>query len=62
LLWLAALVLIYWLASVWIKTSRGGMHDDPVVYAIKDFGSRWTILSVVLILLAAYFLDIDFAS
>jgi hypothetical protein len=41
-LWLVAILLLYWLARLWIKTSRGEMHDDPVVYAIKDRGSRVT--------------------
>ena len=36
LLWLLAFALVYWLGRLWIKTSRGQMHDDPVVYAIKD--------------------------
>lgn len=58
LLWLVAIPLIYWLARLWIKTARGEMHDDPVVYAIKDHGSRITVLSMVFGVLAAYFLKI----
>lgn len=56
LLWLVAVGLIYWLARLWVKTSRGEMHDDPVIYAIKDHGSRITVLSMVGIMLAAHFL------
>ena len=55
LLWLVAIGLIYWLGRLWIKTSRGEMHDDPVIYAIKDRGSRITVLVMVGILLAAHF-------
>lgn len=55
LLWLVAIGLIYWLARLWIKTSRGEMHDDPVIYAIKDRGSRITVLALVGIMLAAHF-------
>ena len=47
LLWCVAIGLIYWLARLWIKTSRGEMHDDPVVYAVKDRGSRLTVLGMV---------------
>lgn len=59
LLWLAAIGLIYWLARLWIKTSRGEMHDDPIVYAIKDFGSRITVLAMIIIMLAGHFLSVD---
>ncbi len=55
LLWLAAIGLIYWLARLWIKTSRGEMHDDPVIYAVKNHGSRITVLGIVLVMLAAHF-------
>ena len=46
LLWLAALALVYWLSRLWIKTSRGQMHDDPLVYALRDRGSRVTLIFV----------------
>jgi 4-hydroxybenzoate polyprenyltransferase/phosphoserine phosphatase len=35
-LWLAVPVLLLWLSQVWMLTSRGEMHDDPVVFAITD--------------------------
>ena len=59
LLWLVALGLIYWLARLWIKTSRGEMHDDPVIYAIKDRGSRATVAAMVCVMLAAHFLALN---
>lgn len=58
LLWLAALALIYWMTRLWVKTSRGEMHDDPVVYSVKDRGSRTTILAVVAITIAAHFIKL----
>jgi 4-hydroxybenzoate polyprenyltransferase/phosphoserine phosphatase len=58
LLWLAAFGMIYWLGRLWIKTSRGEMHDDPVVYAVRDSGSRATILAIVALALAARFLTL----
>jgi 4-hydroxybenzoate polyprenyltransferase len=57
-LWLVAIGLIYWLARLWIKTSRGEMHDDPVVYAIKDRGSRVTVFGMIIVVLMAYFLTL----
>lgn len=55
LLWLVALTLIYWLARLWVKTSRGEMLDDPVIYAIKDRGSRVSIVLMLVIMLVAHF-------
>lgn len=60
LLWLVALGLIYWLARLWIKTSRGEMHDDPVVYAIKDFGSRTTVFTLIVLVLIGHFATLRF--
>lgn len=56
-LWLMGVGLIYWLSRLWIKAGRGEMDDDPVVYAVKDRGSRTTILGMVMVMLLAYFLD-----
>lgn len=36
LLWLLCPLLLYWMNRVWLKTSRGRMHDDPVVFALTD--------------------------
>lgn len=58
MLWLVAMGLIYWLARLWVKTSRGEMYDDPVVFAIKDRGSRITVIVMVTVMLAAHFLTI----
>lgn len=54
-LWLVAIGLIYWLARLWIKTARGEMHDDPLVFAIRDFGSCITIMLMITATLAAHF-------
>lgn len=59
LLWLVAIGMIYWLARLWIKTSRGEMHDDPVIYAIKDQGSRITVLAMIVTMLVAHFLALS---
>lgn len=58
LLWLVAIGMVYWLGRLWLKTSRGEMHDDPIVYAIKDRGSRITVFAVVCAMCAARFLDL----
>lgn len=35
-LWLLVPILLLWISRVWLITSRGDMHEDPVVYAIVD--------------------------
>jgi len=36
LLWLICPILLYWLVRMVMKTHRGLMKDDPIVYAISD--------------------------
>ena len=36
ILWLVCPLLLYWIARLWFKTHRGEMHDDPVVFALRD--------------------------
>jgi 4-hydroxybenzoate polyprenyltransferase len=43
-LWLLCPVLLYWICRVWIRTFRGRMHDDPVVFALTDSVSRVLVL------------------
>lgn len=59
ILWLVAWGLIYWLARLWIKTSRGEMHDDPIIYALKDRGSRFTIIAMISLVVVARFINFD---
>lgn len=56
LLWLTAFGMIYWLARLWIKTQRGEMHDDPLVFALRDRGSRVAVAAMIAVVLAARYL------
>lgn len=38
-LWFAPPLMLYWTARLWMKTVRGEMHDDPVVFAARDWQS-----------------------
>lgn len=58
LLWGLAGLMIYWLGRLWIKTARGEMDDDPVLYALKDRGSRMAVGLMVLIAICAHFIDL----
>jgi len=57
-LWAVCVGLLYWVGRMWFKTGRGEMHDDPLVFAIKDRTSQITILLMVAASLFAYFVDI----
>lgn len=35
-LWIACVVLFYWLSRMEVLTERGFMHDDPIVFAARD--------------------------
>jgi 4-hydroxybenzoate polyprenyltransferase len=36
ILWTLCVVLLFWISRAWLKSSRGEMPDDPVVFAAKD--------------------------
>ncbi|WP_168207240.1 UbiA family prenyltransferase [Tardiphaga sp. vice278] len=35
-LWVAYFLLAYWMLRLWFMSFRGHMHDDPIVFAIKE--------------------------
>lgn len=49
--WGAVLVLLYWISWMWVQAHRGLMHDDPLVFAIKD---RNSVLAGCVFLLVVY--------
>jgi 4-hydroxybenzoate polyprenyltransferase/phosphoserine phosphatase len=53
ILWGTSGVLLYWLARVHMITHRGGMNDDPIVFAIKDKISWLCLLAIILFVVAA---------
>lgn len=46
-MWAACPLLLYWLSRVWLLAHRGQMHDDPIVFALRDRVSRWVGLGFV---------------
>jgi 4-hydroxybenzoate polyprenyltransferase len=52
-LWLLCPVLLYWISRMWLKTWRGEVHDDPIVYALKDPTSYCVVMIIGLLLLFA---------
>lgn len=35
-LWLSCPLILYWVSRIWVIGSRGQLHDDPIVFALKD--------------------------
>ena len=46
-LWGICLVLLYWFSRVLVVTNRGDMHDDPIVFALKDRVSHACLLLIL---------------
>lgn len=46
-MWAACPLLLYWLSRVWLLAHRGHMHDDPIVFALRDRVSRWVGIAFV---------------
>jgi 4-hydroxybenzoate polyprenyltransferase len=36
LIWCAVPVMLFWIHWMWMQAHRGNMHDDPLVFAVKD--------------------------
>lgn len=52
-LWGICLVLLYWISRMVMVTHRGRMHDDPIVYAVRDNVSRMCLLLVLMLVAGA---------
>jgi 4-hydroxybenzoate polyprenyltransferase len=52
-LWLLCPMVLYWISRIWLKTGRDEMHDDPLVFTMKDRGSLFVIAGMILVTLLA---------
>jgi 4-hydroxybenzoate polyprenyltransferase len=52
-LWLLCPLLLYWVSYVWLIAHRGGMHDDPLVFTVRNWVSRIVMILAAVILLLA---------
>ncbi|MEM8699241.1 MAG: UbiA family prenyltransferase, partial [Pseudomonadota bacterium] len=43
--WMACPILLYWLTRMVMVTHRGGMSDDPIVFALRDKTS-WAVIGL----------------
>lgn len=53
LIWTLCVLELYWVSRIWLTAQRGQMHDDPVVFALRDRASLVIgLLAVVTVALA----------
>jgi 4-hydroxybenzoate polyprenyltransferase len=52
LLWGVIPLLLFWQCRLWLSTARGYMHDDPIVYALRDRVS-WAVLALLIVVVVA---------
>jgi 4-hydroxybenzoate polyprenyltransferase len=52
-LWLICPLMLFWISRVWIATSRGEMHDDPVIFALRDRVSLLILVTLGVIVLVS---------
>lgn len=52
-IWLACPLLLFWISRAWIIAHRGQMHDDPIVFALKDRVSWLVGICLVVLFLMA---------
>jgi 4-hydroxybenzoate polyprenyltransferase len=52
-LWAAPLLIFLWVGRIWLVANRGEMHDDPVVFALRDPASHMLAVAMAGAFLAA---------
>lgn len=49
-IWGIVPVTLFWISSMWMQAHRGKMHDDPLIFAVKDKVSLLTGLAFAVVL------------
>jgi 4-hydroxybenzoate polyprenyltransferase/phosphoserine phosphatase len=52
LLWGIVPLILFWECRLWLSTARGHMHDDPIVYATRDWVS-WIVAACIFVVVTA---------
>ena len=52
-LWLGCPVIAAWLAHLWRRTVHGHVHDDPVIFALRDPLSYAALAALAVIMVVA---------
>jgi 4-hydroxybenzoate polyprenyltransferase len=54
MLWLVAPILLYWITRIWFIARRRQLHDDPIIFAIRDRRSHVCgLLAAVIVVVAS---------
>lgn len=53
ILWFAVPLLLYWISRVWFLAHRGALHEDPLLFALRDPASYATGALIVAVMIAA---------
>lgn len=52
-IWLICPLFLYWISRIWLFAHRGQMHEDPIVFAVKDRATYLIGLGVIGIIIIA---------
>lgn len=52
-IWMLIPILLFWISWIWLKSSRGEMHDDPIVFAVRDKASLLVGATMAIVLIYA---------
>jgi 4-hydroxybenzoate polyprenyltransferase len=55
LAWVAIPLMLYWTAWIWLNADRGLMHDDPIVFALREKTSLLIAALILVFLILAKF-------
>jgi len=53
ILWLICPLLMYWISRLWVIAARGDLHEDPIIFAVRDKLSRLVLGMLVGVVAAA---------
>jgi 4-hydroxybenzoate polyprenyltransferase len=56
IIWLACPLLLYWVSRIWLLARRGIVHDDPIVFALRDKVTYIVAMLGLVIFMAAKFI------
>ncbi len=52
-LWLVIPAMLYWLSRIWLIANRGQLHEDPVLFALRDKASYVVVIVCLISVLVA---------
>lgn len=52
-LWLLCPLMLYWVSRLWLRAHRGQVHEDPILFALRDKASYVVVSLLVAVTFAA---------